>query len=334
MSIAALGRNAVRRRLVLLPVCLVASLTALPAVAAVDGVVRNGTTNAPQAGVQVSVVQPGQNGMQSLGNATSAGDGAFAVDVTPNGVALLQSTYQGVTYTQALPPGTPTTGVEVLVYESTDQPPPELSTEHLILLEPGIDMLTVSETFFIRNESKVTYQDSANGTLRLYLPEGAADGLQATVNSVGVPIQRPVIPAGEAGLYKIDYPAKPGETRFDLTYTSANVESYTGRVVSNDPPTRIVVPSTVMLSGEGLSELGVEPTTQARIYTFTGNQFEVAIQGIGAIRSDALGGEDAGQPQCCEEAPPRVNTQLPWVLGLAFGILALGGVLLYRRGAA
>ena len=32
--------------------------------------------------------------------------------------------------------------------------------------------------------------------------------------------------------------------------------------------------------------------------------------------------------------PARLYAQLPWVLSLAFVILALGGTMLYRRGAA
>jgi hypothetical protein len=43
--------------------------------------------------------------------------------------------------------------------------------------------------------------------------------------------------------------------------------------------------------------------------------------------------EDAGQPQI-EEKPARVYSRMEWVLGLAFAILGLGGVLLYRRSAA
>jgi len=41
-----------------------------------------------------------------------------------------------------------------------------------------------------------------------------------------------------------------------------------------------------------------------------------------------------GAPKCCEETAARVYTQLYWVLGLAFAILAVGGTMLYRKGTA
>jgi hypothetical protein len=43
--------------------------------------------------------------------------------------------------------------------------------------------------------------------------------------------------------------------------------------------------------------------------------------------------DDSGSPQI-EIKAARIYSQLGWVLGLAFAILVLGGVMLYRRGAA
>ena len=45
-----------------------------------------------------------------------------------------------------------------------------------------------------------------------------------------------------------------------------------------------------------------------------------------------LAEEDAGQPKTTEILA-RVYDKLYWVLGLTFGILALGGTLLFRKGA-
>ena len=43
--------------------------------------------------------------------------------------------------------------------------------------------------------------------------------------------------------------------------------------------------------------------------------------------------EDGGSPKPTA-GQARVYERLPWVLGLTFGILAVGGTLLYRRSAA
>lgn len=307
-----------------------------PALAAVQGRVVNATTGQPQPGVAVNLVQPGAGGMQQLASAASGADGSFAFDQTPapGGPALIQATYKEVTYTQVVPPGTPTTGLSVNVYESTAEPPGELTVQHLILLEPGAETLQVTETFLARNPSKVTYQDARNGTLRFYLPAGVPENLQITVNAMGVDVRRPVEKA-RGGLYRVDYPMRPGDTRYDLQYSLPASAAFSGKVLSNDPPVRLVTPSAVILSGSGVRDVGVEPTVQARVYELTGTSFTVNIQGVGTLRSPTQASpEETGAPQCCQEAPPQIYSQMPWVLGFALAILALGGVLLYRKGSA
>jgi hypothetical protein len=314
-------------------------LAAIPAFAAVNGTALNGTTGKPQAGVSINLVQPGQNGMQQLGQTKSGADGSFNLDVNiPPGPALLQSTYQGVTYTQAIPPGTPTTGVKVNVFEATATAPKDMDIQHLILLEPSAATLRISETFLVRNKSNVTFQDSANGSVRLYLPAGAPTDLKVSIDSTGVPIQRPLEKGKAAGQYKVSYALKPGDTRFDLEYMVPASETFSGKVFSNDPPVKLVTPGSVTLSGDGISDLGQEQTTQARVYGFKGNSFKVKILGVGSIRTPAdtsvqpPAGEESGAPKCCEETPARVNKQAAWVLGLGLTILLLGGTILFRRG--
>jgi hypothetical protein len=313
---------------------LLGMLLTMPVWAAVNGVAVNGTSGQPQAGVAINLVQPGAGGMKALGQAVTNADGAFNIDAEiPPGPALLQSTYQGVTYTQALPPGTPTTGVRIGVYESTSKVPAEMIVEHFILLEPSASQLRVTETFAVRNQSKTAYQDAANGSMRMALPAGVPDNLEINIDSTGVPIKRPVEKTKQAGVYKVGYPIKPGETRFDLEYILPAAATFASRVLSNTPPVKLVTPAAVTLSGAGIKDLGQEPQTQARIYTFDGLAFSASILGVGAIRplSEDVPQEETGAPKV-EDVPARLQSQMPWVLGLGFGVLALGGTLLFRRG--
>ena len=92
------------------------------------------------------------------------------------------------------------------------------------------------------------------------------------------------------------------------------------------------------LTGEGIDSLGQEPQTKAHIYDVKIPTFEVKIDGTGSLRSPEAAGqqqgeEDDGRPQI-ESGTARIYSQLPWVLGLTFTILAVGGVMLYRKGAA
>jgi hypothetical protein len=313
-----------------------ALLTALPLLA-VDGTAINQTTGQPQSDVQINLVQPGEQGMKSLGAFKTGADGKFKIDAEiPPGPALLQSTYRGVMYTQAIPPGTPRSGLTINVYEASAEPPAGMTTQHLVLLEPSATQLRVTETFFTRNESKITYQDTANGSLRMYLPEGVPADLKINIDSTGVPIQRPVEKGKRPGEYRVDYALKPGDTRFDLEYILPASATFSNKVFSNDPATKIVTPASVTLSGDGIKDLGQEPQTQARVYTFDGTSFKVNISGVGSIRtpSDAPPAEESGAPKCCDESPARVETQRWWILGLAFAILLAGGTILFRKGTA
>jgi hypothetical protein len=315
------------------------TLLALP-LFAVDGVVLNGTLMRPQAGVEITLVQPTQQGMKQLGKTVSDQQGKFAIDVTiPPGPGLLQSTYQGATYNQIITPGMPTTGVEVMVYESTNKAGTAKTTQHLIVMEPSADRIKISELFIIDNKTTMTYHDTAAGSAQFFLPKGAEEGAKAIITAPGgMPVPRPATQTAKAGIFKVDYPLKPGETRIEVTYTTPAAPKFSGKIVASDAPTRVVTPSTVSLTGDGIETLGQEPQTQAHLYNLSGLDYNVLIDGTGSLNL----GDDSGKPSDPEEdtgapkvevASARIYSRLGWVLGLAFGILALGGFALYRREA-
>jgi hypothetical protein len=323
----------------LIPTLLVMAALALPAFA-VDGIVLNSTTGRPQPNVDLTLVQPGQNGMQQLGQAKSDAQGNFKIDVViPPGPGLLQATYQGATYNSIITPGMPTTGVEVMVYESTNKTGIAKTAEHLILLEPGADLIRVSETFVISNETKTTYNDPAKGNVRFFLPKGSEEKAQVVISAPGgMPITRPAQRTDKPGFFKFDYPLKPGDTRVDITYTVPTAPKFSGKVAASDAATHLVTPSSVTLTGDGIESAGQEPQTQARIYNLTGLEYNVLVEGQGSLRRGEQSGgdqpqEDTGAPKV-EIGQARIYSRLGWVLGLTFGILALGGTMLYRRGAA
>jgi len=330
------------------PALLIRSLAAALAsgmclLGAVDGVVVNGTSGQPQSGVVVTLLQPGAQGMQTLGSVKSDAQGQFKFDKeVPPGPVLVQGLYQGATYNMMLTPGTPTTGVRLNVYDSTSKPGTAKGEQHMILIEPSADALAIGETFLFQNATTTTFQDPKKGSFEFYLPASTNGKVQVTVSAPGgMPIQRPAERTGQPGVYKVSYPLKPGETRFDLEYSVPAATKYSAKLVPMDGPTRLVTAPTVTLTGDGIEPMGQEPRTKANIYNVTGLEYSVLIDGVGSLRAAAGDAsadgsapkEDTGQPGV-EEAQARVYTRLPWVLGLTFGILALGGLLLYRRGAA
>ena len=307
----------------------------LPAFAAVDGTVVNGTTGKPQPNVTVTLVQPSQTGMNSLGNAKTDAAGKFHFDNEgpAGGPQLLQAIYSGVTYTKMIPPGTPAAGVQIDVFEATSKAGVAQVSQDLILLQPSDAQLAVNESFFYQNLTKTTYNDAKNGSLHFYLPPEVNGAVSVTVTAPGgMPVTRAAEKTGQKNVYSVDYPIKPGETRFDLSYSVPATKPMvlSGKILHQEGSTRLAVPPGVTLQSDNLTPLGEEPQTKASIYDLKGKEYKIEVQGTGALGSaSTTTEEDSGAPKI-EEIQPRIYNNLGWILGIALGILALGLFLLYR----
>jgi hypothetical protein len=324
--------------------------------AAIEGTVVNGTTGKPQAGATVTLYRVSQNGPENLESVKTSAEGKFAIEQdVQGGPRLLQAAYAGVTYNKMLPPGAPSTGVTIPVYESSKRPGEAKVEQHMMLLEPSANgTLTVSESYAWKNDGKTTYNDPDNGTFLFALPAAARGKVEVSVLSPGgMPIRRAADPAGKPGTFKLDFPIKPGESRVDLMWSMpfSTPGVFEDRVLYNgSAPTRIVAPVGVTLKGDGVESLGQEPRTKASIYGVKGPLFRVAVSGTGSLReSEASSGQSAGG----ESGGPGLTQNLPklyglaasttglwgsvlavkWILLTVLGMLALGFALLYRKGA-
>jgi hypothetical protein len=312
-------------------------LLAIPTLAAVDGVVINSTTGKPQPNAVITLVQPSQAGMQALGSTKTDTEGKFRFDKELQGPTLLQAMYAGVLYNKMIVPGTPTSGLQVQVFDSTNKPVAKVS-QHFIVLQPGATEMAVSEGILYQGDANLTYNDATNGSLRFYLPPEAKGQVSVTINAPGgMPIQRPAEKTKEANVYKVDYPIKPGETRFDLNYVVplANPLMFSGRILHSEGSSDLVAPNGVTLKGDNIELAGQEPKTQASIYQIKGASYTVEVEGTGSLQQPgaASSDEDNGMPTI-QEVKPRIYDRLYWILGMAFGILGLGSVLLYRNAAS
>jgi hypothetical protein len=312
--------------------------TVLPLTAAVDGVVTNQTTGKPQPGATVTLYMLDQNGMNALESVKSRADGAFSIDRTARGPHLVQVAWDGVTYNHMLPPGRPTTGLAVQVWNASKSRPPGVGVEtHMILLEPDGTTLNVSESFIWRNSGKLSYNDPDGGTLRFQLPPGAGGKVRVMCTAPqGMPIERAAMKKG-ADVYGVDFPIKPGETRIDLTYSmpAAQGARFQTKALHGGGPMRIVAPQGVTLKGEGIEALGQEPTTQATIYEAKSATVDVLVEGTGGLRAAAgeSGGEEEEGGPGIQQIRPRVYDRLIPVLALSGVILGLTLALAYRRRA-
>ena len=315
--------------------------------AAVDGTVVNQTTGRPEPGADISVFNLTQNGPELLDSAKSDANGHFSINKTLEpGPHLIEVQHSGITYNTMVPPGRPSTGLELSVFDSSKDPATAPISQHIVFLEPNGQQLAVTETYFFNNAGKVTYDDP-NGTLGFFVPPTAVkDSLKVNATEPrGMALEQAPSDGKQKGAHTISFPIKPGETRIDINYTlpSSDPARFASQIYYQGPPTRMVVPSGVTLQGDGLNPLGSEPQTQANLYETSAPAFEVTVQGTGSLRgaqSASGGGGPAAQADDTDDSGATLRTILPpgfedrrlAILALALAALALGFVLLYRKG--
>ncbi|MGH9658097.1 MAG: hypothetical protein ACRD96_06100, partial [Bryobacteraceae bacterium] len=228
-------------------------VAAAAARAAVDGIVTNRTTGKPQAGATVTLYKLGQDGMESVESVPSGAGGKFAIAREVSGPHLIQTAFDGVTYNHMLPPGSPTTGIALEVYQASKQPGEAKIIQHFILFEPDGKQLAITESFFWSNDGKTAYNDPGAGTLRIFVPEAGMKTLEIHATAPqGMPIRRAAEKTAEPDVYRIDFPIKPGESNIQVTYTMpfSSPGTFAGRVLAK-APTNLIVPAGVTLKGEG-----------------------------------------------------------------------------------
>lgn len=322
--------------------------------AAIDGTIINATTGKPQPNATVTLFKVGGNGPESLQSVKSGPDGKFLItaEAQGQGPRLVQAAFDGAVYNHMIPPGFPATGVTINVYQSSAKPGAAHVEQHMMLLEPDGQNVAVSESFVFKNDGKVTYNDPANGTLRFWLPAAAQGKAEVNVLSPGsVPVRRAPQKTATANVMKLDFPVLPGESRVDVSYVMpfTSPGDFDVKTFYKGNSTKLVAPVGVTMKAEGLKDLGQEPRTKATIYGIDSPAVTVQVAGTGALNRQAAEGDgsgDGGQQSTLMQILPRLYQNadptggfaaavlsVKWILLLAFGILGLGFVLLYRKAA-
>jgi 5-hydroxyisourate hydrolase-like protein (transthyretin family) len=306
---------------------------AIPAIGAVDGVVMNGTTGKPQPNATVTLYQFTQSGPEPLDSVKSGPDGKWSIDKPFQGMGFLQAAYDGVTYNHTLRQGAPLNGIQIQVYQTTASMVKSIrSTNHMLLLEPRGDQLIVRESYFFLNDGNTTWNDARNGTLRFFVAKEPLSRIEVKATAPqGLPIDRAAEKGSATGEMKVDFPIKPGESRIDLSYILPyqDPSRFQTKFLIPSMQTMIAVPNGVTLEGEGIKDEGKEPTTQASVFRVEKDVLDLKMSGNGEMTSD-----EASRGPSIEQIHAKPYEKLGLILGLAFGILMLGFLILYRMNPA
>jgi hypothetical protein len=208
--------KAVARR-VLATLVLTACLSA-PGTAAdsITGAVHNQTRNRAAAGDDVILLRLDQ-GMQDEGRAKTDAQGAFALNVEfPTKAYLVRVIHQGVNYDQRASAG------DALTIDVFDAAPKiQGVTGNIEIIRTGTNgtMLHVSDMIEIKNDSSPPLTEASARTLDVYLPATAKiDSVMAAgPGKIGVLITASPVP-GEPGHYTVNFPLRPGSTKFAFNY--------------------------------------------------------------------------------------------------------------------
>ena len=184
--------------------------------ATLTGTVTNGTTGKPSAGDEVILIKLAA-GMEEVGHAKSDAKGNFTFNFNDaSSPHLVRVIHQGVTYHAPAPPGTTT--VQAQVYDVS----PKLDDIHevadVMYIQAKQGSMGITRLFAVDNNSKPPRTQMNDANFEFYLPEDAQiDEAQAqTAGGQGINIQ-PTPQAGK-GRYAFEFPLRPGQTQFQVSY--------------------------------------------------------------------------------------------------------------------
>lgn len=186
--------------------------------ASLSGVVTNKTTNKPSAGDDVVLIRLAQ-GMQEATRTKSDARGHYTLDVPDQGLHLVRVTHDKANYFKPVQPGT--TAVDIDVYTAKAKVDGVVGEADVVRLQTDESgkTLRLVENFFVRNDSSPPVTQFSDRPFEFYLPQGAIVQGSAALSPGGMPVQAAPVPLGDPNHYAFIFPIRPGETRFQVTYT-------------------------------------------------------------------------------------------------------------------
>jgi hypothetical protein len=266
---------------------LVLLLPAACAAQAIQGYVRNGTSGRPEPAHQVVLFTT----QGSQGSAITDNEGAFRIDsakINPHSLAILKVVHDGVEYFQPMS-NRPSTNVTV--YEASSQVSGISGYLSVLQFQVKGSLLQVTELHAFNNTSNPPVTRFGAGNLVLSIPDHAQlepatvsgpDGGTTKLSLVSIP--------GQKGKYTIDFPMKPGMTKYAINYQVL----YDGKLVfrreAQYPMKRIgiILPASMKFQSLGSTMFHAE-SAQAGMHeqvldnVGANQQFAFEISGMGAL---------------------------------------------------
>lgn len=330
-----------RVRNILLTITLLSAASALATAATVGGTVTNGTKGKPSAGDEVVLIKL-SSGMEEVGHTKTNAEGKFTFNVQEaNSPYLVRAIHQEVTYHVPAPPGT--TSVDVTVYDVAPKVEGVRAVADLMYLQAGQGSLGVTRVFAVDNNSKPPRTEMNDAPFEFYVPEGAQIDQAQAQTAGGEPLNVSPTPQAQKNRYSFDFPLRPGQTQFQVTYHLP----YTGKATI-DPrliyPLQhfvVILPKSISFNAaqSGIYENKQAPNQPDAIAEIASSpqpsqRLEFDISGEGTLQGqdqeasngsagDSRPGGGLGAPI---EAPDPLDKYRGYILG-GFGVVLVAGAI-------
>jgi hypothetical protein len=301
----------IRLQKIILGLALIAGCSAAALAAdTVRGVARNRTLGQFAIGDEVLLLRLDQ-GMQEEARTKTDSQGSFTLRVQfPDKLHLLRVLHQGVNYDQQVSVGDT---VFIDVFDAATKVQGLAGSIEIIRTGTKGDLLHVSDMIEIRNDSSPPLTQAGQRTFEVYLPTHAKidSVLAASSGKMGVMISATPL-ASEPGHFTVNFPLRPGATKFAFNYDLPYDGHTTFRTRRLYPLQQlaVMIPPTMKFSSRspafqllptGNSNYQVRAAN--RVNAGQGPEFE--ISGVGAL--PAL----QAQAQPAPKAPTTVATPAP-----------------------
>jgi hypothetical protein len=265
--------------------------------AQITGTVTNATTNTPSSGDEVVLLSLA-NGMDEVAKTKTDRQGHYTLNVSDEGAQhLVRVVRQSVNYFKSAPPGTST--VDLTVYDAATQLDGLATDARVFHLQARGRSLEVEESYIINNQSQPPRSKIGNQTFAVTLPAGAEMGEASLIGPSGMPLTVAAVPSGVTNRYAYDFPIRPGQTRFEVTYKLpySGTYDFSLRPESQLSELGVLLPKSMKFTG--VSGGFAQDVDEAGLAVFfaknvpANQEVKFSVSGEGLIPTDTPGANDA-----------------------------------------
>ncbi len=307
--------------------------------AQITGTVTNATTNKPSSGDEVTLLSLA-SGMDEVAKTKTDSQGHYTLNVPDEGGQhLVRVARQNVHYFKAAPPGVTT--VDITVYDAATQVEGLVTDARVFHLQASGGNMDVQELYILNNQSQPPRTKIGNQTFAVTLPDGAQMGEASLTGPSGMPLTVAAVPSGAKDRYAYDFPIKPGQTRFEVTYKVPYSGSHEFSLKPESPLSELGVLLPKSMKFTGVSGGFAQDVDEAGLAVFfaknvpANQEVKFSVSGEGLIPTEPTGG-NAGQPAGESSGTPIPSSsggtrEALWFIVGALVILIGGGAFVMWR---